>query len=129
MLKLDPKDPEDNRTGKRAEVLLDKIRGGTTGGGFNWRMPATSDGELERKDLFYNLQLIVELHDVWRRHLAAPDRYFREKIAKGKVQEEMMGKAPEAGDEEIDVNELDLSDIGGGCSRGDADLEVSLISR
>jgi hypothetical protein len=114
MLKLDPRRPDDNRTGKRAEMLLDKIRGGTTGQGFNWRMPATSDGELERKDLFYNLQLIVELHDVWRRHLAAPDRYFREKIAKGTVQEEMMGKTPEAEADELDLDKLDLSDLGGG---------------
>jgi hypothetical protein len=116
MMKLDPRRPADNNAGKRADGALDKIRGGTTDQGFNWRMPTVSEGELERKDLFYNLQLIVELHDVWRRHLEAPDRYFVEKIAKGKVQEKMQGSGGDAGEgagADDDLGDIDFSDLGG----------------
>ncbi|MEZ6016570.1 MAG: hypothetical protein R3F49_15745 [Planctomycetota bacterium] len=120
-IKLNLRNPDDNVLGMKAQRLLDRIRGG--GGvdaekvlAFDWRTPAVSGGELERKDLYYNLVLIVELHDVWRRHLAAPDRYFREKLAKGKVLEEMEKAAAGGGGEGdlgINVDDLDLSDLGG----------------
>jgi len=117
-IKLDPRRPDDNVVGMRAQRVLHLIRGGSAETfAFDWRTPSESGGELERKDLYANLQLIVELHDVWRRHLAAPDRYFREKIAKGDVQAQLMGVEPEkdaGSDEELDLDDLDLSDLGGG---------------
>lgn len=111
-IKLDPARPEDNQTGFRAQKLLDKIRGGTTQGAFDWRTPDVSGEALEPRHLFYNKQLIVELHDVWRRQLKAPT-YIAEKIAKGAVQEALRGNAPPPG-EDVNVEELDLSDLGGG---------------
>ncbi len=117
-IKLDPRRPDDNVVGMRAQRSLHLIRGGSAETfAFDWRTPSESGGELERKDLYANLQLIVELHDVWRRHLAAPDRYFREKIAKGDVQAQMMGVEPEkeaGSDEELNLDDIDLSDLGGG---------------
>ena len=112
-----PDDPEATAlTGTGGRIALGRSNRGRWrySGTFDWRTPDVSGAELERKDLYYNLQLIVELHDVWRRHLKAPG-YFTEKIAKGAVQAKMRGEAPAAGEgEEINVDELDLSDLGGG---------------
>jgi len=117
LIKLNPRLPADSNQGKLAEGLLDQIRGGVTGNGFNWRMPAVSEGELERKDLFYNMQLIVELHDVWRRHLSAPNVYLREKIAQGKVKDKMNATGAEEAPADAgagDGIDIDFSDLGGG---------------
>ena len=76
MIRLDLRDPADNRQGYFGADLLDRARGSDSGRGFDWRLARNSQtGETKPKDLYFNARLTVLLHESWAKVLEDPEHW------------------------------------------------------